>query len=193
MIESNSQTAALGFECLEEQTKVTRQQCDQNWRKFVTLANFSLSWAIFESLFSIWQFLIVSLNLFWYRQNYQFCRRSNIQQLIQQSVLTRWVQNQNRGSCEQRENCFQIFIFVSLNLGKRILKMINFEGENWGKLIQLHTFFMKLFQACIKSFRNGPFRLFGVFFKQTINVKNAHPVCSAGIRTHNLQVVRIIP
>ena len=43
------------------------------------------------------------------------------------------------------------------------------------------------------------FRLFFVFFKQTlqilqqITVKNVHPVYRDGIRTHNLQIASLIP
>ena len=43
------------------------------------------------------------------------------------------------------------------------------------------------------------FRLFSVFFNQTIQilqqiiVKNAHPVYKAGIQTHDLQIMSLLP
>ena len=41
------------------------------------------------------------------------------------------------------------------------------------------------------------FRLFSVFFKQTLQflqyVKNVHPVYGAGIRTHDLQNMSLLP
>ena len=57
-------------------------------------------------------------------------------------------------------------------------------------------------QLCF--FKSGPTPasfpfIFGLFkrtllqFLQQINVKNVHPVCGAGIRTHNLMIPSLLP
>ena len=56
-----------------------RQQCDQIWRNFTTLAKVNESLANFYGLFPIWQNAYPTLaNLWHYWANFQFCKWPNI-------------------------------------------------------------------------------------------------------------------
>ena len=57
---------------------------------------------------------------------------------------------------------------------------------------------MKLYFFKKMGHPRSPFRLFQVFFKQTIQilhqiyVKNVHPVSGAGVQTHNLLIMSLL-
>ena len=57
---------------------------------------------------------------------------------------------------------------------------------------------MKLYFFKKMGHPRPPFRLFQVFFKQTIqilqqiDVKNVHPVSGAGVQTHNLLIMSLL-